>query len=128
MSENCLLHQWLLGHLTVAMKERGVTQVEMAREAGISQKHLSRILTGKAIGSLELWDFLLLCVGVRHKVLSVSPTTSPAGPKHEFAPARRMVGRKIVEDDRCAYYNSEAGMFCGFPGDHWFHQIEEASA
>jgi transcriptional regulator with XRE-family HTH domain len=67
VAESCALREWLL------------TQVDMAKEAGISQKHLSQILTGKVTGSLELWDFLLLSVGVRHKVLTPAPQRSAGG-------------------------------------------------
>lgn len=64
-----VLHQWLINRVNEGMEARGLTQSELAREAGISEKHLSGILTGRVTGSIELWDFLLLVLGTRHEVL-----------------------------------------------------------
>lgn len=41
------------------MRERNMSQATLATLAGISQKHLSQMLAGKASGSLDVWNTLL---------------------------------------------------------------------
>lgn len=41
-----------------AARNRGLRQVELARRADVSQKHLSQMFTGNAIGSMEAWSKL----------------------------------------------------------------------
>jgi transcriptional regulator with XRE-family HTH domain len=56
-------HHALQEQLTKAVRqgliERGWSQAELARRAGISEKHLSQMLKGRTEGSLSMWDQLL---------------------------------------------------------------------
>lgn len=54
------LHVWLVG----AVKGSGRLQVDLARETGMSEKHVSEMLTGAAEGSLTAWSALLVAAGV----------------------------------------------------------------
>lgn len=47
-----------------ALKDVGLTQVQVARDLGISEKHLSQMLTGKADGSLRLWVEMVGLLGM----------------------------------------------------------------
>lgn len=42
------------------MRSLGITQVRLSEMAGVSQKHLSQMFTGNAVGSLELWSKIAL--------------------------------------------------------------------
>jgi ribosome-binding protein aMBF1 (putative translation factor) len=50
------LAQLLRDRVKAEMHDRGVTQVQLSKMAGVSQKHLSQMFTGNAVGSLELWS------------------------------------------------------------------------
>jgi DNA-binding XRE family transcriptional regulator len=50
------LAQLLRDAVKTEMRERGITQVQLSKMAGVSQKHLSQMFTGNAYGSLELWS------------------------------------------------------------------------
>jgi len=63
-----------------ALDESGMTRAALARRIGITEKHLSHMLTGQAEGSLEVWSCMLTTFGIT--VLNVpnfaalgSPTT-----------------------------------------------------
>ncbi len=49
--------------LRAEMARAGLTQEEVAEQAGISRVYVSRLLTGRADGSAEVWDKLLRTVG-----------------------------------------------------------------
>jgi len=51
-----------------ALDASGMTQVEFAARVGISEKHMSQVLTGKAGLPLDLADRLLNALGRRMKV------------------------------------------------------------
>lgn len=51
---------YLAARVREGLKHRGMTQSECAGEIDISAKHLSNVLNGKASGSLELWQRLLM--------------------------------------------------------------------
>jgi transcriptional regulator with XRE-family HTH domain len=38
-----------------ALKDRAISQAEFAYRLGITEKHMSQILTGRAAGSIQLW-------------------------------------------------------------------------
>jgi DNA-binding XRE family transcriptional regulator len=50
------LAQLLRDSVKSVLHDRGITQVSLAKMAGVSQKHLSQMFTGNAVGSLELWS------------------------------------------------------------------------
>lgn len=50
------LAQLLRDSVKSVMHDQGVTQVKLSEMAGVSQKHLSQMFTGNAVGSLELWS------------------------------------------------------------------------
>ena len=57
------LQRYLAATVRAAARNRGWPQARVALEAGLSQKHLSQVLTGRAEGSLQMWDRLLKSVG-----------------------------------------------------------------
>lgn len=54
--------------LKQAMDEAGMTQAQLCREMGITQKHLSRLLSGQADGSLGMWEYAAFVLGKEWKV------------------------------------------------------------
>lgn len=62
------LAQLLRDAVRTEMREHGMTQVKLAEQAGVSQKHLSQMFTGNAVGSLELWSKLADVMGCRWAV------------------------------------------------------------
>ncbi len=48
-----------------ALDVAGITQTELARRIGMSQKHVSQVLTGKTGLSLALADRMLAAIGSR---------------------------------------------------------------
>lgn len=42
-----------------------MNQRQIAEAVGISEKHLSQLMTGHAMGSLRLWQDILDVVGIR---------------------------------------------------------------
>jgi hypothetical protein len=54
----------------------GRAQVLLARDAGLSEKHVSQMLTGKAMGTLDAWQGLLNAAGI---VLTTSVTSPDKG-------------------------------------------------
>jgi transcriptional regulator with XRE-family HTH domain len=44
------------------MHTRGWTQKQLAAKVGISEKHLSQMLNGRVMGTLVIWDRLLILV------------------------------------------------------------------
>lgn len=57
------LQAWLVGRVKEGLREQGWTQARLAAEAGITQKHLSQMLTGATEGSLTKWSTLLSRIG-----------------------------------------------------------------
>jgi transcriptional regulator with XRE-family HTH domain len=47
----------LATQLRAAMEAEGMTQAQLCREMGVTQKHVSLMLNGKAGASLGLWDY-----------------------------------------------------------------------
>jgi hypothetical protein len=58
------LQTWLSAAVRDRLTTSGVTQADTAAYLGISQKHLSQMLTGAVEGSLGMWDRLLTFVDV----------------------------------------------------------------
>lgn len=53
------LHDELVARVRARMRARGMTQADLARRAGLTQKHLSQMLTGRVDGALAAWQRLL---------------------------------------------------------------------
>lgn len=62
------LAQLLRDAVKAEMRERGISQVQLSKMAGVSQKHLSQMFTGNAFGSLELWSKIALVMDRRWAV------------------------------------------------------------
>lgn len=56
------LHELLAELVYEGLERNGWSQAQLAREAVISEKHVSEMLTGKAGGTVETWDRLLRLV------------------------------------------------------------------
>lgn len=54
------LQRWLAGFIRRSPR----TQAELAARLGISEKHLSQLVTGKEEGSLTMWQRILDELGV----------------------------------------------------------------
>lgn len=57
--EGDVLGTWLRDRLRAGLTTQSWTQAHLAQMVGISEKHLSQLLTGKVEGSISLWDRLL---------------------------------------------------------------------
>ena len=57
------LQQQLADAIRFALQKDGRTQRDLAKAAGISEKHLSQMLTGGAEGSFEVWQRLVYELG-----------------------------------------------------------------
>ena len=55
------LQRWLAGFV----RESPLTQTEIAERVGITQKHLSGLMTGRSEGSLTMWQKILDTIGVQ---------------------------------------------------------------
>ena len=55
------LQRWL----TDRVRESPMNQREIAEAVGITQKHLSQLMTGRQEGSLTMWQRILDVIGVR---------------------------------------------------------------
>jgi DNA transposition AAA+ family ATPase len=51
-----------------ALTESGMTQAEFCRKVGVSQKHLSRVLSGKQGTTLAMWGYWGYVLGKRWQV------------------------------------------------------------
>jgi transcriptional regulator with XRE-family HTH domain len=63
----------LRAHVRAALRNAGLSQASAASDLGISQKHLSQMLTGRATLTLPWAEELLALCGVR-LVLDTAPT------------------------------------------------------
>jgi DNA-binding XRE family transcriptional regulator len=55
------LQRWL----TDRVRESPMNQREIAQAVGITEKHMSQLMQGHAMGSLRLWQDILDVIGVR---------------------------------------------------------------
>jgi plasmid maintenance system antidote protein VapI len=55
----------LRGEILVALHTTSTSQAELARRLGLSNKHVSQVLTGKAALSCDLADAMLAAMGRR---------------------------------------------------------------
>jgi transcriptional regulator with XRE-family HTH domain len=56
------------------LSRKHFSQQDLARTVGVSEKHLSEMLSGKAAGSMELWQRLLDALdGAQWRLSSVNP-------------------------------------------------------
>jgi len=62
------LQDWVVYQVIAGMKSNGMIQVQLANKVGISEKHLSQLLTGKVEGSISMWNKLLTAVGITFEV------------------------------------------------------------
>ena len=63
MTEAPTVHEFLVSMVKRRMEQDGLTQVEVATGLGISQKHLSQMLSGKVNGTIDMWQRLLDYLG-----------------------------------------------------------------
>lgn len=54
----------LLDAISYALVRSGLTQTQLARAAGLTEKHVSQMMTGRAVGSLAAWQSLMDAAGV----------------------------------------------------------------
>ncbi len=57
------LQVWFVAECKSGLREQGMKQKDLARAAGVTPKHVSALMRGRASGSLELWMVLLECSG-----------------------------------------------------------------
>lgn len=57
------LAQWLSRIVRSGLNDIGVSQAALARELGVSEKHISLVLNGRAAAKVETWDKMLRLVG-----------------------------------------------------------------
>lgn len=69
-----------------ALRNQGRAHIMAARDLGISEKHLSQMLTGRADGSLRLWVALADLLGMEWQLV----------PRGEQGPARRDTNQDLV--------------------------------
>jgi hypothetical protein len=74
----CALHAVLAAEVRAGLREGPGTQSWLAWKVGISEKHLSQMLTGKAEGSLPVWEALLVQVGRWPSLAKPDPSSSGA--------------------------------------------------
>jgi transcriptional regulator with XRE-family HTH domain len=58
------LQTFLIRRTREGLDSRGWSQAELARVVGITEKHMSSVLTGKVPGSLPLWSNMLTVLEV----------------------------------------------------------------
>lgn len=76
---SCTLHQALAAEVRAGLRDLGLPQSWLAVRTGLSQKHVSQMLTGSAEGSLVCWDRLLNAVVRRPFADRQSKASLPAG-------------------------------------------------
>ena len=62
------LHRHLADAVTVALHRKGMTQKLLAVRCGLSEKHVSQVLTGKAEGSFVTWQTFARALGMTWEV------------------------------------------------------------
>lgn len=67
-----------------ALAEAGLSQAEASRRLGVSTKHLSHMLTGRAPLTLDWAEKLLALCDQRLLVAAVAETASPPGPRQSL--------------------------------------------
>jgi transcriptional regulator with XRE-family HTH domain len=67
-----------------ALAEAGLSQAEASRRLGVSTKHLSHMLTGRAPLTLDWAERLLALCDHRLLVAAVAETPSPPGPRQSL--------------------------------------------
>lgn len=55
----------LIQRLLEALQRREMTQADLARAVGVSQKHLSQMIHGRADGSFQMWQDCFDALGFR---------------------------------------------------------------
>lgn len=68
MIANSTIREQLSYRLRRDAHRAGIPQAELAARSGLTQKHVSQILTGKADGSFETWEKLAEVLGRRWHV------------------------------------------------------------
>jgi len=54
---------WLASEIKAGLARKGWSQADLAFAAGLSEKHLSQMLTGKVDGALSMWQHLIRSLG-----------------------------------------------------------------
>lgn len=54
------LQRRLAGEVTAGMKRTGQTQADLSRRTGIGEPHISLLLHGHRVGSMQAWDALIV--------------------------------------------------------------------
>ncbi|GAA1881750.1 helix-turn-helix domain-containing protein [Williamsia serinedens] len=57
------LRDELAARVKNGLKNQQETQRDLARRMGVSEKHISQVLTGRAGATVEMWDRMLTEVG-----------------------------------------------------------------
>lgn len=82
------LHRWLIDTVRDGLDEMKISQTKLAEMADLSQKHVSQVLIGHTVASVETWDYLLLITGRRCAIPGLTSSTRPA-------PVELAVDRKV---------------------------------
>jgi DNA-binding transcriptional regulator LsrR (DeoR family) len=56
---NSELQRWLTARVRAGMLANDMTQTQLAERVGVSFKHLSEMLNGWSMGTVDVWDRLL---------------------------------------------------------------------
>jgi hypothetical protein len=107
----CALHAVLAAEVRAGLRERQGTQSWLAWKVGISEKHLSQMLTGRAAGKLPVWEALLVRVGRWPFATPDSPTPRDAGTAPGGA-VREKPARALPLDAELAGWYIEHGVTC----------------
>jgi plasmid maintenance system antidote protein VapI len=58
------LQGWLIDVVIDGLARIGMTQTQLAARLGVTQKHLSTVFNGHAMGTLAFWDHALTVLGI----------------------------------------------------------------
>ena len=62
------LHDSMVWEIKKAIRAQGISQAELSRRAGYSERHVSTLLCGRTQGLLQTWDNLAKALGLSWKV------------------------------------------------------------
>lgn len=66
------------------LDELGMSQADLAREMGVTPKHINQMLTGKATGSPGMLDFVAYTLGFEWQVTAVDNGHAKAPPTPQY--------------------------------------------
>jgi predicted transcriptional regulator len=76
----------LQGILVAAVKASGRSQNMLARDAGLTEKHVSQMMTGRVEGTLSAWQAVLDAAGCNFDIIEAPPDVLPGGHPAEEGP------------------------------------------